>query len=127
MKHALYVLKQVPRAWYNRIDSYLINNGFDRSNNHPTLYVKTYQQGKMLIVCLYDDDMIYTGNLMLEEFMTVMKKEFEMTDKGLLKYFLGMEVTQIEQGIFIFQHKYATDILQRFGMDKYKPTENPTS
>ena len=40
LKKALYGLKQAPRAWYSRIDSYLINNGFNRSNNEPTLYVK---------------------------------------------------------------------------------------
>ena len=43
MKNSLYGLKQSPRAWYSRIDSYLINNGFNRSKNEPTLYVKTKQ------------------------------------------------------------------------------------
>ena len=57
---------------------------------------------------------------MLEDFRIVMKKEFEMTDLGLMKYFLGLEVTQADKGIFICQHKYATDILQRFRMDKCK-------
>ena len=65
----------------------------------------------MLIVFIYVDDMIYTGNLMLEDFRTVMKKEFEMNDLGLIKYFLGLEVTQTDKGIFICQHKYATDVL----------------
>ena len=77
----------------------------------------------MLIVCLYVDDMIYTRNLMLEKFRTFMKKEFEMTDLGLMKYFLGLEVTQIDQGIFICHHKHASDILQRFRMDKCKQEE----
>ena len=54
-----------------------------------------------------------------------MKKEFEITDLGLIKYFLGLEVTQTDKGIFICQHKYATDILQRFRMDKCKPTKTP--
>ena len=40
LKKALYGLKQAPRSWCSRIDSYLINNGFSRSNNEPTLYVK---------------------------------------------------------------------------------------
>ena len=77
------------------------------------------------MVRLYVDDMIYTGNLMLEDFRTVMKKEFEMTDLGLMNYFLGLEVTQTNQGIFICQHKYPTNILQRFRMDKCKPAETP--
>ena len=64
---------------------------------------------------------------MLEYFRLVMKKEFEMTDLGLMKYFLGLEVNQTDKGIFICQHKYATDILQRFRMDKCKPVETPIS
>ena len=78
------------------------------------------------MVCLYVDEMIYTGNLMLEEFNTVMKKEFEMIDLGLMKYFLILEVTQTDQGIFICQHKYAIDILQRYRMDKCKPAKTPS-
>jgi hypothetical protein len=125
LKKSLYGLKQAPRAWYSRIDSYLINNGFNRSSNEPTLYTKSNQEGKILIVCLYVDDMIYTGNLMLEEFKAAMKTKFEMTDLGLMKYFLGIEVDQSSHGIFVCQQKYATDILKRFRMDKCKPTETP--
>ena len=69
--------------------------------------------------------MIYTENLMLEEFKTVMQKEFEMTDMGLMRYFLGLEVDQSDQGIFICQHKYAADILKRFRIDKCKATKTP--
>ena len=54
------------------------------------MFVKKYQQGKMFIACIYVDDMIYTSHLMLEEFRIDMKKEFEMTDLGLMKYFLGL-------------------------------------
>ena len=50
LKKALYGLKQAPRAWYNRIDTYLIKSGFSRSQNEPTLYTKTDQHGKILIV-----------------------------------------------------------------------------
>jgi hypothetical protein len=60
LKKALYGLKQAPRAWYNRIDTYLIKSGFGRSQNEPILYTKTDQHSKILIVCLYVDDMIYT-------------------------------------------------------------------
>ena len=59
MKKALYGLKRALRALHSRIDSYIINNCFSKSNNEPTLYVKT-EQGKILMLCLYVDDMIYT-------------------------------------------------------------------
>jgi hypothetical protein len=118
LKKALYGLKQAPRAWYNHIDSYFLNNGFNRSNNEPTLYTKRDQKGNILIVCLYVDDMIYTRNLLLNDFKETMQSEFEMTDLGLMKYFLGIEVEQSEKGIFICQQKYATYILKRFKMNK---------
>lgn len=89
------------------------------------MYTKTDHEGKILNVCLYVDDMIYTGNLMLDEFKAATKTEFEMTDLGLMKYFLGIEVEQSAHGIFVCQQKYATDILRRFRMDICKPAETP--
>ncbi|CAJ2652613.1 unnamed protein product [Trifolium pratense] len=76
------------------------------------------KKGKILIVSLYVDDLIYTGNdkQMMEEFKSSMKKKFAMTDLGKMKYFLGVEVNQTQQGIFINQQKYASEILTRFGM-----------
>ena len=62
LKKALYGLKQAPRAWYSRIYSYLIENGFHRSESEPTLYTKVNEQGNMLIFFLYVDDLISTGD-----------------------------------------------------------------
>ena len=84
LKKTLYGLKQAPRDWYSRIDAYLTQNGFLRSECEPTLYVKTNQQGNMLIICLYVDDLIFTGDFGIEDFKSVMKDEFEMTDLGLM-------------------------------------------
>ena len=61
LKRALYGFKQAPRAWYSRIDSYLMSNGFSKSNGEPTLYIKA-ENGNVLIVVLYVDDLIFTGN-----------------------------------------------------------------
>jgi Reverse transcriptase (RNA-dependent DNA polymerase) len=100
---ALYGLKQAPRAWYSKIDGYFIENGFERSSSEPSLYVKKSEKGEFLIVCLYVDDMIYMGTSqnLVEKFKESMKKRFEMTDLGLLKYFLGLEVIQDDEGIFV--------------------------
>ena len=117
LKKALYGLKQAQRAWYSRIDSYLLENGFEKCEGEPTLYIKE-KDGKLLIVVLYVDDLIFTGNddYLVENFKTVMKDEFEMTDMGLLRYFLGIEVEQNEKGIFISQAKYVNQVLERFNM-----------
>jgi hypothetical protein len=125
LKKALYGLKQAPRAWYNRIDTYLIKSGFNRSQNEPTLYTKIDQHGKILIVCLYVDDMIYTKNIELTNFQHAMLSEFEMTDLGIMKYFLGIEVDQSTKGIFVCQKKYAPDIIKRFCMEECNPVETP--
>jgi hypothetical protein len=125
LKKSLYGIKQAPRAWYNRIDTYLIKIGFNRSQNEPTLYTKIDEHGKILIVCLYVDEMIYTGNLELTNFKHAMQSEFEMTDLGMMKYFLGIEVDQSTKGIFVCQQKYAADILKRFHMEECNPIETP--
>ena len=78
-----------------------------------------------MIICLYVDDLIFTGNLSIEMFKSAMKKEFEMTDLGLMKYFLGIEVTQNIKGIFICQNKYAKDVLRRFRMINCSPISTP--
>ena len=54
-----------------------------------------------------------------------MKDEFDMTDLGKMRYFLGLEVLQRSDGIFISQKKYALEVLQRFGMDKSNSVHNP--
>ena len=71
----LYGLKQAPRAWYSRIDAYLLENGFEKCEGEPKLYIKE-KYGKMLIVVLYVDDVIFTGNdaYLIENFKTIMKE-----------------------------------------------------
>ena len=125
-KKALYGLKQAPRAWYSRIDSYLLENGFEKCEGEPTLYIKE-KDGKMLIVVLYVVDVIFTGNddYLIENFKTVMKDEFEMTDMGLLRYFLGIEVGKNENGIFISQAKYVNEVLEIFNMRNCKAEITP--
>eukprot|EP00253_Pinus_taeda_P015702 PITA_15702 len=127
LKKALYGMKQTPRAWYSRIDSYLLENEFDKCEGEPTVYIKE-KDGKLLIFVLYVDDVIFTGNdvYLIENFKTVMKEEFEMTDIGLLSYFLGIEVDQNENGIFISQAKYVNEVLGRFNMQDCKAAITPT-
>eukprot|EP00253_Pinus_taeda_P003040 PITA_03040 len=127
LKKVFYGLKQAPRAWYSRIDSYLLENGFEKCEGEPTVYIKE-KDGKILIVVLYVDDVIFTGNdvYLIENFKIVMKEEFEMTDMGLLRYFLGIEVDQNENEIFISQAKYVNEVLARFNMQDSETAITPT-
>jgi hypothetical protein len=127
LKKALYGLKQAPRAWYSRIDNYFLKKGFKRSESEPTLYIKSNGTNDLLIVFLYVDDLIYTSSsiLLVEEFRQAMMTEFEMTDLGLMHYFLGIEVRQMNDGIFISQEKYATNLLHKWKMENCKPMSTP--
>ena len=82
----------------------------------------------MLIDVLYIDELIFTGNDMslIGESKEAIKNEVEMTNLGLLKYFLGTEVKQMHDGIFISQEKYARQILERFKMQNNKVAPTPT-
>ena len=126
LKKALYGLKQAPRAWYSKIEAYICQENFDKCPHEHTLFVK-HIEGKALIVSLYVDDLIYTGNCeeLFEEFKSSMKKNFDMTDMGKMRYFLEVEVTQNEKGIFIHQQKYAREILSKFGMEDCNFVCNP--
>jgi len=100
LKKALYGLKQAPRAWNAQIDGYLHQNGFTKCPYEHAIYTKRSHQGEFLIICLYVDDMLYTGSSakMLAEFKAAMFNEFEMTDNGLMSYFIRIEVKQQKMG-----------------------------
>lgn len=127
LKKALYGLKQAHRAWYSRIESYFVNEGFERCYCEHTLFIKTEQGGSFLVFSLYVGDLIFIGNdeAMFARFKDSMKKEFNMSDLGKMKYFLGVQVVQISKGIFISQKKYAKEVLERFGMEGCNPVKNP--
>jgi len=94
LKKALYGLKQAPRAWNSRIDKYFQENGFAKCPHEYALYAKVRENGDILLVCIYVDDLIFTGSnsSMFGEFKKAMTREFEMTDIGLMSYYLDIEI-----------------------------------
>ena len=82
LKKALYGLKQAPRAWYSRIDKHFLQLGFEKSMNEHTLYKKVQNDGSMILVCIYMDDIVYMASspLVAKEFKANMENTFEMTD-----------------------------------------------
>lgn len=126
LRKALYGLKQALRAWYGRIDSYFLQQGFQRSINDAALYVMRKDKD-VLIVSLYVDDLVVTGSnsQLIESFKEDMKKEFGTTYIRLLNYFMGMEIIQDDRGIFLSQEKYATKLVEKFGMNGSKSVRSP--
>jgi hypothetical protein len=125
LKKALYGLKQAPRAWYSRIDAYLQQLGFEKSEADPNLYYIVVGEDP-LILLLYVDDLFITGvERLISSCKESLASEFEMTDIGLMHYFLGLEVWQEPGHIFLGQGKYVCDILSRFQMEDCRPMTTP--
>ena len=106
---------------------FFLKTGFRRCPYEHALYVKEDKYGKFLIVSLYVDDLLFTGNdkFLCDDFKNSMKNEFEMSDMGLIHYFLGIEVNQNEGEIVISQQKYAHDLLKKFRMENASPCNTP--
>jgi hypothetical protein len=92
LKRALYGLKQAPHTWYTRTDRYFTGLGFTKSEADASLY-QIVVEGKLLIIVLYVDDLILTGDeSLIHSCKEDLAREFEMKDLGLLHYFLGLEI-----------------------------------
>ncbi|GJS08803.1 putative ribonuclease H-like domain-containing protein [Tanacetum coccineum] len=97
VEKALYGLHQAPRAWYETLSTYLLDNRFQRGKIDKTLFIKR-DKGHILLV---------------------------QVSMGELIFFLGLQVKQKEDGIFISQDKYVTEILKKFGFSNVKTASTP--
>jgi hypothetical protein len=108
-----------------RIDTYLLQMGFEKSDANPNLYYIIRGEDTLILI-LYVDDLFITGaEDLIAECKLRFASEFEMSDIGLMHYFLGMEVWQEEGHIFLEHGKYAADILSRFQMEDCRPMSTP--
>jgi hypothetical protein len=100
--------------------------GFQRSESNDTLYFRMKNK-HMVILVLYVDDLIITGNneAHIKQVKEELKAGFKMTDLGTLHYYLGVEISQHPNQIFLSQTKYATEFLNTFGMEYCKPSLTP--
>ncbi|GJS48113.1 retrovirus-related pol polyprotein from transposon TNT 1-94 [Tanacetum coccineum] len=125
-RHSLYGLKQAPRAWYDVLSKFLIDSGFQKGSIDTTLFIK--KKGKhIMLIQIYVDDIIFgsTNPKYCMKFSELMVKYFEMSMMGEMKFFLGLQVNQFSNRIFINQSKYILDILKRFGMENCDTVPTP--
>ncbi|GKA03032.1 ribonuclease H-like domain-containing protein [Tanacetum coccineum] len=102
LQHSLYGLKQAPRAWFPR--------GSD-----------------VAYLLLYVDDIMRTASstALLQRIITLLHREFIMTDLGSLNYFLGISAQRSKSGLFLSQSKFAKEILERARMQHCNPCKTP--
>ncbi|GJR42787.1 putative ribonuclease H-like domain-containing protein [Tanacetum coccineum] len=91
VEKALYGLHQAPKAWYETLSTYLLDNGFQRGNIDKTLFIRR-DKCDILLVQVYLDDIIFgsTKKLLCTEFEKMMHKKFQMSSMGKLTFFLGL-------------------------------------
>ncbi|GJX52180.1 putative ribonuclease H-like domain-containing protein [Tanacetum coccineum] len=123
---ALYGLHQAPRAWYATLSTFLLKNGYKRGTIDKTLFIKK-DKNDIMLVQVYVDDIIFgsTKRSWCDEFEALMKSRFQMSSMGELTFFLGLQVKQKEDGIFISQDKYVAEILKKFDFASVKTASTP--
>jgi histone deacetylase 1/2 len=118
LQKSLYGLKQSPRAWYSKLSSKLQSLGFVPSKADTSLFV--FIRGQVIIYMLiYVDDIIITGSCKrdVDRLMDQLHSSFAIKDLGKLSFFLGVHVTDIDNGgVALTQAKYATYLLQKVNM-----------
>ncbi|GJU82638.1 putative ribonuclease H-like domain-containing protein [Tanacetum coccineum] len=126
LEKALYGLHQAPRAWYETLSTYMLDNRFQRGKINKTLFIKRYK-GDILLVQVYVDDIIFglTKKELCIAFEKLMHEKFQMSSMGELTFFLGLQVQQKKDGIFISQDKYVVKILKKFGFTEVKTASTP--
>ncbi|KAJ0978704.1 hypothetical protein J5N97_014178 [Dioscorea zingiberensis] len=126
LRKALYGLCQAPRAWYSKLDRSLASLGFERSPHEHAVYKRCIGESRLLIG-VYVDDLIITGSNPeeIKNFKRQMMEKFNMSDLGLLSYYLGIEVCQTSHGISLCQSGYASKILERTGMADCNSCQTP--
>ncbi|GJW20342.1 putative ribonuclease H-like domain-containing protein, partial [Tanacetum coccineum] len=93
VEKALYGLHQAPRAWYETLSTYLLDNGFQRGKIDKTLFIKRHK-GDILLVQVYVDDIIFgsTKKELCNAFEKLMHEKFQMSSMGELTFFLGLQL-----------------------------------
>ena len=126
LRKALYGLKQAPRAWNVKLDGSLKKIGFRKCVTEPAVYTRGEGLSK-LVLGVYVDDLLVTGGdpREIEIFKKQMTSEFEMSDLGLLSFYLGIEVEQKKDFITVKQTGYAKKVLEQFGMSDCNATRIP--
>ncbi len=126
LRRAFYGLKQTPRAWFAKFSTTVHQFGFSFSPHDTTLFLRRSDKG-MILLLLFIDDMIITGNdhFGISDFKQFLHQQFEIKDLGHLIYFLGLEVSSDSTSYYLSQSKYASDLLFHASLTDTKVVSTP--
>ncbi|MCP3664820.1 MAG: DDE-type integrase/transposase/recombinase [Gammaproteobacteria bacterium] len=117
LKKSLYGLKQSPRCWNIILDEHLCELGFVRSKNDPCIYTRMVD-GELVLLAVYVDDIILAAksDSVIQSVKNSFSERFGIKDLGPLHYFLGMQVHQSTEGVWLGQPQYSKKVLEKFQM-----------
>lgn len=126
LKRSIYGLRQSARCWNAKLKSVLVMLGFKSSAAEQCLYVKTVN-GKKVFLLVYVDDILLAGHSEAEvkNIITDLSKEFELTDLGEVRHFLGLEVIHEEDCYLIRLKIYIEQLIVKNGMEDAKISKSP--
>jgi hypothetical protein len=126
LRKTLYGLRQAPQTWNAKLDSTLKGMGFRQSSHEAAIY-RRGNGGNILLVGVYVDDMVITGikDAEVATFKEEMKATFQMSDLGLLSFYLGIEVHQGDSRITLRQTAYAKRVIELAGLTECNPALTP--
>ncbi|XP_019086271.1 PREDICTED: uncharacterized protein LOC109126850 [Camelina sativa] len=128
IQKSVYGLKQVPRAWYVELRTYLLQFGFHNSVSDTSLFI--LKKGKSIVYMLvYVDDILVTGNdnELLRQTLDALSSRFSIKNHEELQYFFGIEAKRGPVGLHLSQQKYVIDLLTKTNMFGAKPVTTPMS
>jgi len=127
LNKSIYGLKQSPRNWHMEMKGTLLKMGFKPLNADPCVFKKRGEYGE-IFVAIYVDDGLVVGKMEheLAEVIQTLKKSYQLTEKPVDR-FLGIEIKRTEEGIFISQDKYISDLLEEYNMMECSPKAAPMS
>nr|GEX40330.1 putative ribonuclease H-like domain-containing protein [Tanacetum cinerariifolium] len=123
---AVYGFHQALRAWYATLSTFLLKHVYRRDTINKTLFLKKNNRD-IILVQVYVDDIVFgsTKKEWCDKFEALMKGEFQMSAMGELTFFLGLQVQQRPDGIFIHQDKYVQEILHKFDLGNVRTATTP--
>lgn len=128
LQKSLYGLKQSPKCWNEKFNSFLLEYGFDRSKHDYCLYFK-FTASNVLYLILYVDDILIAGNNLelIEKLKKELSKIFKMSDCGPLRCYLGTKIDYDQKsGILkMSQRSHIDKILEKFGLVDCNPAKTP--
>jgi hypothetical protein len=111
--------------WFNRLSNFLLQRNYINNDVCPCVFIKKSSDG-FCIISVYVDDLNIIGTTRdIEEAMIYLNMEFEMKDLGKTKFYLGLQLEHLPEGVFVHQSTYTKRVLEKVQYERVPPSENP--